>query len=132
MALSEDFHTLQLLSVGPNETRDLVLEALAAEPEFSVLFVRDLQELLVVSRARPFLVGILHATLDPFELEEVCRLIRRRWPWARILVIRDDEDYPEDALFDHRLHPPVDPDVLLCTVLRMTNESQEWRQRYGH
>ena len=40
-------------------------------------------------------------------------LVRHRWPSARILVVRDDVQFLEDALYDHRVMPGINPEALL-------------------
>jgi len=120
---------LRVLSVGEEQAGSLVLDALAEQHDFSVVFAKDFQDLWVVPRALPIQVCVLHPTLGLFELEEVCRMIRRRWPGASIVVIRGGENTLEDALFDERLHPPVVPELLLSTVLRMSAAQSDRRPR---
>jgi hypothetical protein len=61
-------------------------------------------------------LAVLHCTLSPFELERASVTIRRRWPHARILVIRLGEDFLNDALYDQRIVPPVAPSELRATI----------------
>lgn len=57
--------------------------------------------------------------LSSFETEAVCRLIRRRWLHARILVVSAVESNLEDALYDDRVAPSVSSDVLFTTIERL-------------
>jgi len=120
---------LRVLSVGEERSGGLVLDALANQHDFSITFAKDFQELWVVPRAVPIQTCVLHPSLGSFELEEVCRMIRRRWPSASIVVIRDGENMLEDALFDERLHPPVAPELLHSIVLRMSAAQLDRRTR---
>jgi hypothetical protein len=61
-------------------------------------------------------VAILHNTLSPVELEDASRFIRRRWPHARILVLRRGVGLLDDALYDERVAPTVTPEVLLAAI----------------
>ena len=63
-------------------------------------------------------VAVLHPTLSNGELSEVAHFIRRRWPAARIVIIRVEEWWIEDALYDDRVVPGVIPELLLATVDR--------------
>jgi hypothetical protein len=64
-------------------------------------------------------VAVLHPTLSHSELIEVAHFIRRRWPRARIIMIRTEEWWIEDALYDDRVVPGVNPELLLATVDRV-------------
>ena len=63
-------------------------------------------------------VAVLHPTLSHGELTEVAHFIRRRWPAAKIVIIRSEEWWIEDALYDDRVLPGVIPELLLATVDR--------------
>jgi hypothetical protein len=58
----------------------------------------------------------LQATLSPGDLQAAARLIRERWPRARILIIREEAWCIEDALYDERVSPGAHPEVLLTAV----------------
>jgi DNA-binding NtrC family response regulator len=71
-------------------------------------------------------VALLQVTLTPRELEEVARLIRQRWPKAQILIIRREAWCIEDALYDDRVEPGINPERLLSTIRRVLS-SREMR-----
>jgi hypothetical protein len=70
---------------------------------------------------------VLHDTFSSSELEDSCRFIRRRWPYAGILVVHRGEGFLDDALYDDRVVPNVAPEVLLSTIQRLTGSWQGWR-----
>jgi hypothetical protein len=63
-------------------------------------------------------VAVLHPTLSHGELSEVAHFVRRRWPAAKIVIIRAEEWWIEDALYDDRVVPGSIPELLLATVVR--------------
>jgi hypothetical protein len=63
--------------------------------------------------------AILHSTLTPLELDDASRLIRRRWPAARILVIREGSEFLDDALYDDRVFPTIVSEILLPAIERL-------------
>ena len=80
----------------------------------SMIFrTQDCQELWLLSSKDPFRLAILHDSLSRLDLEVATRIIRRQWPRAKILVVREDVEFLDDALHDERLLPPVGTEVLL-------------------
>ena len=65
-------------------------------------------------------IAVLLPTLLEVELMEVAHLVRRRWPKARILIVRREEWWIDDALYDDRLTPSADPQMLLDAVERIS------------
>jgi hypothetical protein len=63
-------------------------------------------------------VAVLHPTLSHGELSEVGHFVRRRWPAAKIVIIRAEEWWLEDVLYDDRVVPGAIPELLLATVVR--------------
>jgi hypothetical protein len=63
-------------------------------------------------------VAVLHPTLSHGELSEVAHFVRRRWPAAKIVIIRAEEWWLEDALYDDRVLPGAIPELLLAIVVR--------------
>jgi hypothetical protein len=114
--------TIHVLSVGPVDCGSMVHDALLDGSNFRLTITTDYRELWGTSTHESIQVAILHNTLSPFESETVCRLIRRRWPHTRILVISNRESILEDALYDDRVALTVAPEVLLETIERLTGE----------
>ncbi len=64
-------------------------------------------------------IAVLHQTLSQKELMEAAHFVRRRWPLARILLVRVEEWWIDDALYDDRVVPGVNPELLLAAVERL-------------
>jgi hypothetical protein len=65
-------------------------------------------------------IAVLLPTLSDVDLMETAQLIRRRRPGARILIVRREEWWMDDALYDDRLAPEADPQMLLSAVERLS------------
>jgi hypothetical protein len=65
-------------------------------------------------------IAVLLPTLLEAELKEVAHLVRKRWPEARILIVRKEEWWIDDALYDDRLTPGANPQMLLSAVERLS------------
>jgi hypothetical protein len=92
----------------PLEERGYVL---AAAPGY-----RDLCQIEMCSR---FEIAVILPTLTLAEFLEVAHFIRRQWPLARILILRPEEWWIDDALYDERVTPGTDPDPLLSALERL-------------
>jgi hypothetical protein len=114
--------TIHVLSVGPVDCGSMVHDALLGGSNFRLTITADYRKLWETSTQESIQVAILHNTLSAFESEAVCRLIRRRWPHTRILVISNRESILEDALYDDRVALAVAPEVLLEAIERLTGE----------
>jgi DNA-binding NarL/FixJ family response regulator len=110
---------LQILSVGPAALCDIVRNALHDFPHCEFVVAADHRQLWVTPREQPVDIAILHCTLSGLDLEDAGRLIRRQWPNARILALRSDREYIENALCDERLAPTEPPAVLLAAIERL-------------
>ncbi len=110
---------IQVLSIGRTENPTFPLEKLLESPGFTLTLLNDYRELWS-SSARTVHAAVMHNSLCSFELAEAARLVRSRWPAARILVIRSGELSLDDPLYDHRLAPPVTPKTLLAALSNLT------------
>jgi hypothetical protein len=119
--------TTRVLSVGSIDRGSMVHDASLEGPEFRLSIATDYWGLRTILEPEDLQVAILHDTLDSFELDDACRLIRQRWPHARILVIRTSEDVLEDALYDDRVIPPVVRKILIATIKQLTATWHEGR-----
>jgi len=117
--------TIHVVSVGRIETGRLMCDALLDSPDFRVSFVHDYRDLWISSRQHVVNAVVMHNTLCSFELAEAARLVRNRWPNAKILIIRSGEVSLDRALYDQRLHPPVKEQVLLEQVRLLTDSLRE-------
>jgi hypothetical protein len=113
--------SVHVLFVGPEDLGDAIHDALLDGIRSRVFATRNFRELWLLPTEERFHVAILHQTLSEFDLETASRIVRRRWPQARILLMRAAADFLEDALYDDRVAPPVGARTLLKTVRRMLN-----------
>jgi hypothetical protein len=121
--------TIHVLSVGPVDFGSIVHDALLHGPNSRLSISPGCRELWVIPQKESIQVVILHDSLSSFELEDASRFIRRRWPHARILVLRRGEGFLDDALYDDRLVPTVVPEVLLTAIERLAGGWHGWRSR---
>jgi len=118
---------IHVLCVGPMSLGNIVHDALLELPHFRLSVATDYPGLWAIPRQEPIDVVILHNTFSSSEIEDSCRFIRRRWPHARILLLHRGESFLEDALYDERAAPNVDPEVLLSTIQRLIGKWEAWR-----
>jgi hypothetical protein len=107
---------IHVLSVGPVECGSMVHDALLNEPNFHLSIATDYRGVWKTPTDESIQVAILHNTLSDFEMEACCRLIRRRWLHARILVVSIEESHLEDALYDDRVAPNASPEALFAAI----------------
>ncbi len=109
----------RVLSVGPVDRGIWIHDALSDEPNSRLTIATDYRQLWEIPPKEPIQVAILHDTLSSFELEAACCLIRRRWPHARIVIVRSGVGSLDDALYDDRVVPAVAPELLLTEIERL-------------
>jgi hypothetical protein len=105
----------------------MVHDALLNRTSFRLSIATDYRKLWGVPAQEIIHVAVLHGTLSSFELEAACRLIRQRWPFAKILLVAKGESFLDDGLYDDRA-PTADWDVLLSTMERLTAGWHDWPQ----
>lgn len=93
----------RVLIVGPMESGNAVRSALLGEPNLTISIVANYRELWTIPKQEIIHLVILGKTLSTIELEASSRLIRQRWPRAKILVVCHGEGFLEDALYDDRV-----------------------------
>jgi hypothetical protein len=112
--------TVHVLSVGPVDCGSTVHEALLDRASFHLSIATDYRKLWGIPAHESIHVAILHNALPSFELEAACRLIRQRWPHAKILLVSRAEISLDDGLYDDRASTAA-PEVLLTTIERLTH-----------
>jgi hypothetical protein len=123
--------TIHVLSVGPVDFGSIVHDALLDGPNSRLSIAPDYRMLWAIPKQESIQVVILYNTLSSFELDDASRFIRRRWPHARILVVRHGEEFLDDALYDVRVVSNVDRQVLLATIECLIAGWHEWGTRYA-
>lgn len=125
--VAEDIH---VLSVGPVDRSCMIHDALLEVPYLQISMVRGYRELWMLPEQETIQVAILHDALRSFELEAGSRLIRRRWPRARILMLRSQAGSVDGALYDELLPTNLAPQVLLAAIRRLAAAVRRSRSRY--
>jgi hypothetical protein len=97
-----------------------VFDSLLSNSSFRFSLAADYRELWASPELKFLQLAILFDSLHSFELEASCRLIRRRWPKARILIFRNQMGSFDRSLYDVRLEPNVTAQILHATTLRLT------------
>lgn len=121
---------IHILSIGQCKPCHTLSDELLDIPGFKVSSVLDYRELIQTIRYVPALV-LVHDSLQPVELEDACRLVRQNWRFARILVIRDGEEFLEDALYDDRVLPDISGKDLIVKILFLVQTLDLWRPNNG-
>lgn len=120
-ARPEPEQPLHVLSVGPLALCSIVCDVLKGHNCWH-RSARDCRELWKIPTEETINVAILHQLLFPFEREEATRLIRRRWPEARIVAIRAGSRILDDALYDDRILPGGVPEELVAFIERLSDQ----------
>jgi hypothetical protein len=116
---------IRVLSVGQMDRGVWIHSALSNEPNSRHIIATDYRQLWELLPRESVHVAILDYMLSTFELEAACRLIRRRWPHAKILIVRRAAGSLDDALYDDRVAPTVTQEVLFSAVERLTEEGDQ-------
>jgi hypothetical protein len=119
--------TIHVVSVGPVARGLWIHDALLHEPNSRLTIATDYRQLWGIPPRESIQAAILHDTLSSFELDAACRLIRQRWPQAKILVVSREESFLEDALYDDRIVPAMAPRVLMGAIERVAHGSPQNR-----
>ncbi len=122
---------IQLLSVGRIDATHLSSAALCNEPNFAISVARDYRELWLQSKEETIEIALLHNSLCSFELEEAARLVRCRWPKAKILIIRFGEVHIDRAVYDDCLQPSVNSEGLIQRIFSLARSLNEGRHTRG-
>lgn len=117
-----DAEAIEILAVGAGAWGRLVHDALRSKPSLRLCSTDDPRTLWLIPMQQTIHVIVLNFSLTAYELEEIGRLARHRWPKARILVIRSGEDFMEDALYDDRIYPTADPGALIASIERLATK----------
>jgi hypothetical protein len=121
--------TIHVLAVGSMESGNVVRCALLGEPGLTISIVTNYRELWMIPDQEVFHLVILNMALSTLELEASSRLIRQRWPHAKILVVRPGEGFLEDALYDDRVTLEDTPEVLRQRIERLLVSPSERSRR---
>lgn len=118
--------SLRIFSIGTLDPIHIAYDIFLTQHDCAISTAANYRELCAVSTGEPCDVAILQSTLFRSDLQESAFLVRRRWPSARILILRDDGQSLEDALYDHRVMPGINPETLLSVIQSLT--ARHWYQ----
>jgi hypothetical protein len=111
---------LHMLSIGALDPRHLAYNIYLQQHRCAIVTAAGHRELCGSTRiSEPCRVAILHDTLHLRDLIESSQYIRRLWPDAKILIVRSEVWCIDDHLYDDRITPGVNPEILLAAVDRL-------------
>ena len=110
-----------VLSIGSAELSKVTYERCLQERGHALAVANGYKDLFQTEMNEGCEVAVLHQTLSQEELIEAAHLIRRRWPSARIIIVRREEWWIDDALYDDRVVPDANPELLLALVERLAS-----------
>jgi DNA-binding response OmpR family regulator len=108
--------TLRILSIGSSDPIHSAYDSFLKQRNCDISAATTLPELYAISMETSWDIAVLLSTLSRKDLQESAQCVRRRWPSARILVVRADAHSLDDALYDDRVAPEVNPEVLLTAI----------------
>ncbi len=108
--------TIHVLSIGAGELIHRSYTTFLEQHHCAVVVIRGYRDAYRDFHDQDCDIAVLQPTLAPRELVETARIIRQRWPKARILIIHEEARYIEDALYDHRVKPGINPEHLLNAI----------------
>jgi hypothetical protein len=110
---------IHVLSVGSAYRSSMIHNALLEVPNAQISLAPGYRELWAIPQEEDIQVVTLHDSLPSFELEAACRLIRRRWPRAQILILRSRACSLDDALYDDVVASTEALETLLAAIQRL-------------
>lgn len=122
--------SILIVALGQCRPHHFISDEILGAPGHIVCTLTDHRDLLTSIDQTPVLV-LVHDSLLREEIEDACRVVRGRWPVARILVIRDDEESLEDWLFDDRVASDVSGRDLIARILFLVQTVDFRRLRDG-
>lgn len=111
----------RVLSIGTEALSSMTYERCLKEQGHALAVAYGYKDLFQTEMNEGCEVAVLHHTLSQEELIEAAHFIRRRWPAARILIVRPKEWWIDDALYDDRVLPDANPELLLSAVERLAS-----------
>lgn len=111
---------LHVLFVGSADSIDAIRDALLPRGHSHLTLATDYCDLLAIPMQESFEIAILHHMISEVEFRTFSEYIRRRWPYAKILVTCSSPEFLDDPLYDDWIPPGYSPEVLLATIERLT------------
>lgn len=117
---------IHIVCIGQCRPHHFLSDEVLDIPGFKVSSELDYRKLFSAINHVPAL-AVVHDSLHPIELENTCRQVRHKWPYTRILVIHDGEEFLEDSLYDDRVRPDVSGRDLIARILFLVQTLDLWR-----
>jgi hypothetical protein len=108
--------TTKVLSLGIEEWRNEVREALPPSRKNGFLGVNNYWSLCVLPQAVSVDVAVFHHSFATQDLRYAAEYIRRRWPDAVILVIGEQAEQLDDPLYDDKANSSVSMGELVSMI----------------
>jgi hypothetical protein len=116
--------SLRILSIGVMEPLRVAYDIYLRQHRCELATATDYRELYALPTEEKWEVAVLYYSLSQDEMRESAHFIRRRWPKTRILIMHAETPRMDDALYDDRVVPGVNPDVLLAVVDRLAGSGE--------
>jgi hypothetical protein len=113
-------HRLRVLLVGGSDPIHLAHCAFLSRHLCAISTAADYRELRAIPAPGPCDIAMLQFTLSGGEPQDSPLLVGCRWPSARILIVRNDAQFLEDALYDDLVTPDIDSGALLSVIHGLT------------
>jgi hypothetical protein len=120
--------TLNVLSIGPQDTCAFVRDALLLRTRCRLYVASSTWDLSAVSGSDEIDVAVLHRSLSPQQLRNFTAYIRRRWPCAKILLMKPKDERADYAMYDERITSAVSPKIFLAAIERLGARSRQARR----
>lgn len=115
--------SLRILSIGVAEPMHVASDIFLRQHRCE-LTAADYRELYALPTEETWEVAVLYHSLSQNEIRESAHFIRRQWPKARILIVHSGTPCMDDALYDDRVVPGVNPEELLAVVDRLAGSRE--------
>ncbi len=105
--------TLRVLSIGLEDPMHTAYDLFLRQHRCELATAATYLELRAIPKQEGCEVAVLYHLASPNEMTKSAHFIRRQWPDTRILVVRSETTCLDDALYDERVSPGVNPELLL-------------------
>lgn len=110
---------LHVLSIGSQDHGTFVRDVLLARSRCRLYVASSTWDLSVLLGSEEIDVAILHNTFSSPQMRVLTAYIRRRWPFAKILLIQRKEQRADYSTYDERIAPGASARTLLTAIERL-------------
>lgn len=119
----------KVLLLGLEEWRDAVRQASPPRHKNGFWEANNFWELCALPQAASVDVAVFHHSFAPNDLRYAAEYIRRRWPDAVILVIGEQAEQLDDALYDDKMSKGISLDELVWMIEISVAAKQKARRK---